>query len=260
MNPPTKSRGFQWPTDDEPIEVVQGDCIKFMQKLDEGCIQALITDPPYGMSFVSGQRVVEKKGFDGIANDSRPFIWFLYEGARVLEEGGVLICFCRWDGADAFRQAIEWSGLRVIDQLIWDRVRHGMGDLKGAPSPQHDMMWLAAKGKYTLPDKRPTTVYRHQRVDGDKMQHPTEKPVPLMEHLIEDYTRPGDLILDCFGGSGATGIAAWNTGRKCVMTELSEQFVAVQRSRLAKLREGLCEAPKGRKQRADRTEDPNPLV
>lgn len=247
MNPPTKSNGFTWPTQDNPVEIVHGDCLKFMKKIDDCSVQAIITDPPYGMSFVSGQRVVEKKGFDGIANDERPFVWFLYDGARILAEGGVLICFCRWDVAEAFRLAIEWSGLRVIDQLIWDRVRHGMGDLKGAPAPQHDMMWLACKGKYTLPDKRPTTVYRHQRVDGDKMVHPTEKPVPLMEHLIKDYTRPGDLILEPFGGSGSTGVAAWQQGRRCIMTEISETFVAVQRKRLEKLRGTtvLVAMPKG---------------
>lgn len=247
MNPPTKSNGFAWPTDDDPVTIVHGDCLTFLRKVPDDYIDAVVTDPPYGISFSSSYNTREEK-LPVIANDERPFVWWLYDAARVMKEGAPLVCFCRWDVQEAFRLAIGWAGLNVISQLVWNRGIHGMGDLTGAPGPQHDVMWLASKGKYKLPGGRPTTIYTHKRVDGDKQVHPTEKPVPLMEHLIKDYTRPGDLILEPFGGSGSTGVAAWNTGRKCIMTELSDTFVAVQRKRLEKLwgTTVLVAMPKGR--------------
>lgn len=258
MNPMSK---FEWPTEENPIYIHHGCCIKLMQRLPNECIDATICDPPYGIGFSSMQRTEKIEGFDKIENDERPYIWFLNDTARILKPGGVLVCFCRWDVQEAFRLAIGWAGLKVICQLVWDRGVHGMGDLTGAPGPQHDVMWLASKGKYLLPAKRPTTVYNHQRVDGKKMVHPTEKPVPLMRHLIRDYTEWGDLIWEPFGGSGSTGIAALHEGRRCVMSELNEGFVTIQRQRVAEFYGTGCLFPaKPAGKRPKGTVDNNTLI
>ena len=65
--------------------------------------------------------------------------------------------------------------------------------------------------------------------------HPTQKPVELHMKILEDFTKPGDVILDCFGGSGTTLIACNETGRKCLMMEISPEYCDVIINRYEKL-------------------------
>ena len=65
--------------------------------------------------------------------------------------------------------------------------------------------------------------------------HPTQKPVELHMQILEDFTKPKDVILDCFGGSGTTLIACNETGRKCLMMEISPDYCDVIINRYAKL-------------------------
>ena len=65
--------------------------------------------------------------------------------------------------------------------------------------------------------------------------HPTQKPVELHMRILEDFTKPGDIVLDCFGGSGTTLIACEMTGRKCLMMEISPEYCDVIISRFRKL-------------------------
>lgn len=71
----------------------------------------------------------------------------------------------------------------------------------------------------------------------NKRVHPTQKPVELHARILEDFTRPGDVVLDCFGGSGTTLIACELTGRKCLMLEISPEYCDVIKERYEKLTE-----------------------
>jgi site-specific DNA-methyltransferase (adenine-specific) len=137
-------------------------------------VDAVITDPPYGIDFQSNMR---DKRLPKIANDKRPFIWFLHDAYRVTKDGGCCICFCRWDTEDVFRMAMEAAGFRIKSQLVWDRVNHGMGDLRGAFAPRHDVMWFGTKGKFAFHDGRPASVIPARRVSGTHLVHPNEKPI-----------------------------------------------------------------------------------
>ena len=68
--------------------------------------------------------------------------------------------------------------------------------------------------------------------------HPTQKPVELHMKILEDFSKPGDVILDCFGGSGTTLIACEMTGRKCLMMEISPEYSEIIKARYEKLTEG----------------------
>ena len=69
--------------------------------------------------------------------------------------------------------------------------------------------------------------------------HPTQKPVELHAHILEDFSHEGDIILDCFGGSGTTLIACEITDRKCLMMELSPEYCDVIVNRFNTLTEGM---------------------
>jgi site-specific DNA-methyltransferase (adenine-specific) len=122
------------------------------------------------------------------------------------------------------------AGFTVKSVIVWDRMVHGMGDLKAAFAPRHDTCIFAVKGSYAFPDSRPVDVIQCQRLDGNKLTHPNEKPVELMRRLIEATTKPNDLILDPFAGSGTTLVAALQSGRRYMGVEISpEHYQTAQR-------------------------------
>ena len=217
--------------------LIRGDCMEVLPTL--GKFDAVITDPPYGVDYQSARKKDKAQWHDKIANDDQPFVWWLRDTARVIKPGGCLLCFCRWDTAEAFRLAIGWAGLIGQTQLIWDRVVHGMGDLTGRPGPQHDTIWFACKGKYVFPGERPTSVVRRQRVSGGDLKHPNEKPLALMRELVRDYVPPGGSVLDPFGGSGSTGAACLMEGMSSTLVEMDEAHHKTATSRLTELEELL---------------------
>jgi site-specific DNA-methyltransferase (adenine-specific) len=185
--------------------------------MESEIVDAVITDPPYGINYVS------QKGAR-IKNDDAPFIWFLYDAFRVLKPGGTLICFTRWDVEQTFIDAMKLAGFQVKSEVIWDKVYHGMGDTKAAFAPTHENAVFAIKGKFAFPGHRPKDVISCHKLSGSKMIHPTEKPVGLLANLITSVTKPGDFILDPFAGSGSTLVAAKKTGRCFVGIELDDEY------------------------------------
>jgi len=214
------------------ITILHGDCRAVMRdQIPAGSVDAVITDPPYGIGYRSNH----SSRFAAIANDERPFVWWLPEAYDALKDGGSLVCFCRWDVQEAFRQAITWAGFTIKSQIVWDRGVHGMGDLKASFGPRHDVAWFATKGRFSFPGKRPVSVLRHQRPAHQHMIHPTEKPVSLMRELIEAVTAPGATILDPFAGSGSTLHAAAECGRNAIGIELAPEYVTAATDRLEKI-------------------------
>lgn len=175
----------------EAWHIEQGDCLEILRQIPAGSVDAVVTDPPYGIDYQSARRTDPTKRLKKIANDGQPFVWWLLDAFRITKPDGALICFCRWDVQEAFRQAIEWAGYTVKSQVIWDREVHGLGDLNAAYAPQHDVIWFATKGKFAFPSGRPMSVLRSQRLSGDQLTHPNEKPVDLMAQICRQVTPPG---------------------------------------------------------------------
>jgi site-specific DNA-methyltransferase (adenine-specific) len=198
--------------------------------MEAGSVDAIITDPPYGINYVSQTGAK-------IKNDKSPFIWFLYDAFRVLKSGesgrGSLVCFTRWDVQQTFIDAMKLAGFNVRSEVIWDKVVHGMGDCKTQFAPTHENIIFAIKGKYSFPGHRPKDIVTFSRITGNQqMVHPTEKPVGLLANLITSVTKPGDLILDPFAGSGSTLVAAKKTGRRFIGVELDDDYYQIAQRRI----------------------------
>ena len=210
-------------------KLIHGDSLTVLRQMEPESVDAIITDPPYGINYVSptGAR---------IQNDTAPFIWFLYDAFRVLKPGssgrGTLVCFTRWDVQQVFIDAIRLAGFIVKSEVIWDKIQHGMGDLKSQFAPSHENIIFAVKGKFSFPGHRPKELLTHRKLPGSQMIPPTEKPVPLLADLITAVTKPGDLILDPFAGSGSTLVAAKKTGRRFTGIELDDVHYAKAQRRI----------------------------
>ena len=209
--------------------LLHGDCLRLMLDLVPESVDACITDPPYGIDYQSS-RTTDKRA--KIANDTKPYIWWLPHAYRAMKADSCLVCFTRWDVQEIFRAAIECAGFTVKSQVIWDRCIHGMGDLEGSFAPQHDVVWFAAKGNFKLPGKRPKSVLRCQRLQGEELTHPNEKPLGILAELILAVTKPGGVVLDPFMGSGVSGAACAKLGREYIGVELDDVHFDTARRRI----------------------------
>lgn len=169
-------------------------CLDTMARMPDGFVDAIITDPPYGISYQSAWRIDSTQWKPKLANDDKPATEFLDDAFRVMKDGSPLAVFCEWRFQETFRTAIENAGFIVKSQVIWDREWHGMGDLGSAFAPSHDILWFATKGKYKFPNERPKSVLRFPRMGGEAIFHPTQKPVDLISYLVKVLTRPSNTL------------------------------------------------------------------
>lgn len=168
--------------------IENADCLKGLKEISGETIDLVIADPPYGIDFQSNAIKDKARRKPKIANDKTPFIWWLYDAARVLKNTGALVCFARWDVQELFRDCIEAAGLKVQNVCVWSKGGGGMGNLKAAFSPDHEVFLFATKPGFRFPSGRPASVLNVKKVPSGKLTHPNEKPVELIGKLIEYLT------------------------------------------------------------------------
>ncbi len=210
------------------LSLHKGDCLEIMKDLPSKSVDAIIADPPYGVSYQSNMR---KTKFDKMANDDITDTAWLAFACRVLKDGGMIYCFSRWDVLGQWKTLIEFFGLSVRSCVVWDKGSGGMGDLVSSYAPSYEMILVASRGKNVLNDGRKRDVMQFNR-HRQNLIHPAQKPIALLENLIKDCTKEGDVVLDPFMGSGSTGIACKNTNRKFIGIELSEDYYNLSKSRI----------------------------
>jgi site-specific DNA-methyltransferase (adenine-specific) len=213
------------------LRLTHGDCLSALGRIPDSSFNLILTDPPYGRDFQSG-RVAKAARRPKIANDLRPFTEWLPEAAAKLQFGGCAIIFCRWDSWDEFCAATEAAGLTVKNQIVWDKLNHSTGDLKGSPGARHELAIFATKGRFIFPGKRPQTLGAFKKVAGRKLAHPNEKPVDLMAWLVEHYSPSGGAVLDCFMGVAPVGVACRQLGRQYHGIELALDYYSIAAERV----------------------------
>ena len=222
---------------DDDVKLYCGDCLDVLRTLPDASVDAVVTDPPYGISYQSTCRTDRSTWFPKIANDESPCVEWLPDAFRLMRDGSPLICFCAWKTQEAFRVAIAEAGFSVRSHVIWDREWHGLGDLRAEFAPQHDVIWFATKGAFAFPGKRPKSVLRCPRISGNSLVHPNQKPLPLMCEILAVVTKPNDIVLDPYAGSGSTLLAAIRMRRRAIGVELCPKNHAIAERRIAQARE-----------------------
>ncbi len=121
-----------------------------------------------------------------------------------------------------FREAVRVVGFTYRSTVIWFKKGHGAGDLTGDFAPQHEYLIYATKGNPKLsPPRLGSVLEGNEFLPGD---HPTKKPVDLIEKLIHATTQVGDLILDPFAGIGSVPITAFKLGRRFWASEIEPHY------------------------------------
>ena len=216
----------------EVNKVYHGDCRLLIPQCADNYPTGIITDYPYGVDFQSNMRKATAQ-FNKILNDDKPFLdQWIKESYRILppdrKGGGFFFTFYRWDLQDELFDELMSAGFQIKSQCLWVKGGPGMGDLTGSYGCMHENMVYATKGNYKFPNGlRPKNVYRaNGGVDmSNSLVHPNEKPIWLMQAIIRDLTKPGDLIIEPFSGSGTTIAAAVIEKRRCIAFELDDRPV-----------------------------------
>lgn len=197
-----------------------GDCLDVIKTLPAASVDCIITDPPYFLGMThNGQ-----KGNFRDLSICRPFYRDLFhEYRRVAKPEACIYFFCDWRGY-AFYYPLFDEILKAHNMLVWDKLsgpgnhyafihelvlfHAGKGANIGGTNIIFDIKSFCSGAKTT---------------DGAKV-HPTQKPVALIQKFIEDATEPGAVILDTFGGSGSTAVAAVRSGRRFILMEQDEGY------------------------------------
>jgi len=253
----------------ENIKLLHGDCIELFPKIPDASIDAIITDPPYGITKCDWDKVVP---FDSL--------WKHYN--RVLKRNGVIVIF----GTEPFTSELVCSNKKMFrEKLTWQKHRpSNMGNAKRMHLKYSEDIIVFSFGRNIYnPQMQPRTSNRVRqaqkgtskqwRTNGntsrevcfatqyaprswdsfnadwkypsnilpfpavvsnsrEKVNHPTQKPVSLLMYLIKTYTQEDALILDTFMGSGTTGVACINTGRKFIGMELDDNYFSIAKTRI----------------------------
>lgn len=244
---------------EDNIKLFYGDCLEVMDGLIKQGIKfdAIITDPPYGTTTCKWDNIIPfNKMWDRIYKlryDNTPIILFgrqpftSYLNISNIKEFRYEIIWEKDKGTDfgnANRKPLnihenisifykkQPKYTRVMDEgepyIRKNKRSNNKNDLNF--KSDNSGIWINKGGR------TPTTIRKFNRVSagGKKPLHPTEKPIELMEWLIESYTKESDLILDFACGSGTTLVAAKKLHRKCIGIELKEKYCEIAKIRLLK--------------------------
>lgn len=217
--------------------IVNGDCIAEMEKLPDESVDCVITDPPYGINYVSNYRVVDSEVVKAVNNDDLQSALELWERAckvlsRKMKPDSHIYIFTSWKVYPQFAE-ITARYFRIKNCLIWEKNNWSMGDLEGNYAEQYEMAIFATKGNRKLNGGRDTNILHYDRVANGSLLHSCEKPVDMLRFLITKSSNQGELVIDPFAGSGSTLVACKQEGRAYWGCELDAENYKIALGRLA---------------------------
>ncbi|QHB40579.1 DNA methyltransferase [Flavobacterium phage vB_FspS_snusmum6-1] len=227
-----------------------GDCLELMNKIPNGSIDAIITDPPYGTTACKWDSVIH---FDKMWEQLN----------RIIKPNGAIVLF----GSEPFSSALRMSNIKNYKyDWTWNKIKPGafavakyrpLGNTENisvfalnkhnyypimeAQKPRTGKIYASsdsASVKYNdgvlrnYDEKYPKTLITFSNANNKGKQHPTQKPVELMEYLIKTYTNENETVLDFTMGSGSTGVACVNTNRKFIGIEKDEKYFEMAKNRI----------------------------
>lgn len=239
--------GRFYETDSNLIKLVNEDCLEFLGEINDGSVALVLIDPPYEISRDTHFTAGEKTGKD--TDRFRVSMMFgdwdkitrlsdvIRECYRVLKDGGTMICFCDVWKTTTLRGYFDQAKFKQIRFIEW---------LKTNPVPINSKINYLTnarevaivgikKSNPIFNSEYDNGVYRFPICHEKGRFHPTQKPLALIESLILKHSNEGDLICDCFSGSGTTAVAALNTKRSFVGCEISKEYFDKSISRLNQL-------------------------
>ena len=239
------------------IDLRLGDCLEVMKTIESGSVDAIICDIPYGTTDCKWDSVIP---FD--------LLWEQYN--RIIKDNGAVVLF----GSQPFTSVLVNSNIKMFKyEWIWEKDGgSNFATVKYMPMKEHENILVFGKGKIkyneqrqerigsrkgkkttTTDSGRKDSVYGTQkggktfdvpklrcprsiqRFNRERGQHPTQKPLDLLEYLVKTYSNENDTILDNTIGSGTTMLACKNLNRNGIGIEKDETYFKIAEDRVNKI-------------------------
>lgn len=235
--------------------LIWGECLEEMAKLPDKSIDLCLTDPPYGTTACKWDTVI-------------PFQPMWAELKRIVKDNGAICLF----GSEPFSSYLRLSNIKMFKyDWVWDKVKpSGHLNAKKMPMQQCELIHIfgkarvsyypqgleygefdnnrpsrgqkrdttygkqASKIKVSKAKGYPRTLIQFSKTSDKIRQHPTQKPVTLLEYLVKTYTLEGETVLDFTMGSGSTGVACANLNREFIGIEKEKKYYDTSVERIEK--------------------------
>lgn len=231
------------------IEIVTGDALIELGNIKTGSINLVIADPPYNLGKDYGNNH-DIQGFDEYLSFSRSW---LGQAKRILKPTGTLYVFMGFRFISYMYDILDRELQMFFNSWIVWHYTQGMGKTKGF-SPRHDDILMFTKTndfKFNLDNVRvPQKYYRERNnmrganpgdvwefshvhyCNGNRQNHPTQKPEGLIERMVLASSDEGDIVVDPFSGSGTTLRVCQQLGRRGIGIEINPDYVGITKDRL----------------------------
>ena len=219
----------------EDVRLIFGDALEVLRTLDSNSVDAVVTDPPY---FLPAAHYNTRTGTARSLADLCILEHFFRDVftaiRRVLKADGFAYIFCDGQSYPAF-YVTAYAHFRSLRPLVWDK----QTSINGYSwRHQHELILFCASAESPNVKTGDGDVLRCRAVPVDDREHLAQKPVELLARLIDKTTPAGGVVLDPFMGSGATGIAAMQTGRQFVGIDVDPNYFAIAEKSIAYARTG----------------------
>lgn len=219
------------------VELQNQSCFEYLKTIKDKSVSLVLIDPPYEVSRDTNFQSGEPKGKDtdrfrlsmDFGNWDNGFTGLsevIKECYRVLKSGGTIICFYDLWKITTLKGYFEQAKFKQIRFIEWIKTNPvPLNSKTNYLTNSREIAVVGVKGsKPTFHSEYDNGIYNHPICHEKGRFHPTQKPVALLEELIEKHSNKGDLVLDCFAGSASTAVAAYNKNRDFVGCELSEEY------------------------------------
>ncbi|MDS5469249.1 site-specific DNA-methyltransferase [Streptococcus pneumoniae] len=181
-------------------KIIKKDVLEFMETIPDNKIDLIVTDPPYLINYKTNWRKEKHKFSNVIKNDNNPELIkeYIKECYRILKDDTAIYIFCSFDKVDFFKKEIE-KYFSVKNIIIWRKNNHTAGDLEAQFGKQYEQ---------------------------------NQKPIELIKRCIVKHSDVGDTVFDGFMGSGTTALAALETDRHFIGTEIDEYYFGIAEERI----------------------------
>ncbi|WP_104759434.1 DNA-methyltransferase [Helicobacter bizzozeronii] len=230
-------------------QVFNADALEFMAKLPENCIDCVLIDPPYcsgGAKSLAerakntntkycGNNNAKYYGFVGDGKDQR--VWITWIGfifaqiERLLKPSSYFFSFIDWRMLPALSDAVQLADLAWRGVIVWDKGKSGTRPFANGFKQQCEFIVWGTKGE--LSNSEPTFHYGYVQalLHPSKKDHATQKPLEVLKHCLAIVPK-GGVVLDCFAGSGSTGVACTHLGLNFIGVEKSKQYAQIAQENL----------------------------
>lgn len=204
-------------------------------------IAAVICDPPYGVKVVESKEgfsklKMPKKILNDDITDEAEYVAFTKKWLDAvvphLDRKNSLYIFNCDLMIFALREGMQQSGIKLSQLIVWAKSQAVIG--RKDYIPQHELIAYGWFGTHAFRKSKDKSIIFAPKPAKNRL-HPTQKPVDLMRRLILNSTKVGDVVYDCFAGSGSTGIAAEQTKRSSILIERDEDYIRTILNRFEKL-------------------------